>query len=166
MKTFITKTIAILVLTSTILACSKKDDTPTPVVANKVDYTVPITMSIDGDMQVSTIKVKTNLLEIGECETSIIGTTTAIPSMDFGITISNFNENGGTFTKPKNNSTLECSKMGLVAQSGTTNYYNKVSGGGEITLSGKTYTLNCFALKENDLNPGTYYTITATWTKP
>jgi hypothetical protein len=168
MKTTITKTIALafLILTSSILfSCSKKEDNPTPVPVAET-YIVPVTINFGGALSTSTLTLTKLPANINLCNNYQVGAEKL--SGKLGFIIYNFNATGGALDKA--DGAQDCVKMqfsGEIDVAGITyQYYNKVSNGGNITVAGKTYSMTCNAYQKNDSNPNAIYVITATWTKP
>ena len=134
-------------------------------------YTVPVELTINGVTRPSKITIS-DATPLGYCTNDfMLVTNTNVPYTDaFDISMVHFKEAGFEFNG--NEATIgeeqtNCDAKELVINApNDKGYLSKAVGGGQVTVSGKNYTLTCYA--KNIITPtdNTIYTITATWTRP
>lgn len=163
------KIFKIILLLLTFVSCSKFNS-DTDNITTKT-YTVPVELTINGVTRPSKITIS-DATPLGYCTNDfLLVTDTNVPYADaFDISMVHFKEAGFEFNG--NETTIgeeqvNCNAKELVINGpNDTGYVSKAVGGGQVTVSGKNYTLTCYA--KNIITPtdNVIYNITATWTRP
>jgi PBP1b-binding outer membrane lipoprotein LpoB len=159
MKTKFKKIIAFCALAAIFTSCSKSsaDETATAV-------SVPVTFTINGKSFTGTFIAGTNKTGCTSKQAALIESANKKQS----ISIINFNPAGGNFGEFLSLNACEMKLLANDTENGVTDLYNTGDGvnniGGQITVSGKKYTLNCRCKSTGDPFSANYYQVTATWT--
>ena len=159
----------IFFLISLMVSCSKSNSDDDSLTSK--GYTVPVELTINGVSRPSKITI-TDAQPLGFCtEDFILITDTNVSyADDFNISMNHFKEAGFEFNG--NEATIgeeetNCDAKELVINGpNDTAYLSKAVGGGQVTVSGKNYTLTCYAKDGVPPIDNLTYTITATWTRP
>lgn len=159
MKTKFKKTIAFFALVAIFTSCSKSNSDGT---ASATE--IPVTFTINGKSFTGTFISATNITGCTSKQTSLIESANKKQS----INIMNFNPAGGNFGEFLSLNACEMKLLANDTENGITDLYNTGDGvnniGGQITVSGKKYTLNCRCKSSGDPFSANYYQVTATWT--
>ncbi len=159
----------IFFLISLMVSCSKSNSDDDSLTSK--GYTVPVELTINGISRPSKITIS-DAEPLGYCTNDfMLVTDTNVPYTDaFDISMVHFKEAGFEFNG--NEATIgeeqaNCDAKELVINApNDKGYLSKAVGGGQVTVSGKNYTLTCYAKNIITPSDNTIYTITATWTRP
>jgi hypothetical protein len=159
MKKFLKSAIILGALLAIFTSCSKSSSDETA-----SNSSIPVTFTINGKSFTGTFISGNNMTGCTSKQTSLIESANKKQS----ISIMNFNPAGGNFGEYLSLNACEMKLLANDTENGVTDLYNTGDGvnniGGQITVSGKKYTLNCRCKSTGDPFSANYYQVTATWT--